>query len=216
MSGRAKVQPPRKGGNPATSTKRAAHSKAAATAAALKRIVKAQSPFDLLDGCGAAGRTAPPPEAVIAGLGLLPSPWLVRSSGARAAASAESLRSACAALHDNAQAADSLHASSSSAPAHATSSVGESGRVSHRRHGRQPEHWQPAACAADDAPPPLTVTAAAAQVTAAAESSAKRSRAVLQRESHRATPAIAPARFSHTSATITNVGRTRRSSHASG
>ena len=58
--------------------------------------------------------------------------------------------------------------------------------MSHRRQ-------LPAACAAGDVPPPSTVTAAAAQVTIAAESSAKRSRAALQRDapsaSHRgATP----------------------------
>ena len=172
MSGRAKAQLKRVPNPRGPLGKRAAHSKAASAAAALKRIVKGPSPFDLLHGRGAVGRGAALPDAVTAAL----VPWLVRSSGARAAASAESLRSACAALHDNAQAADSLHASSSAAPA---------------SHCRQ----QPAACAADDsdAPPPSTVTAAAAQVTAAAESSAKRSRAVLQRESHRATPAIAPA-----------------------
>ena len=148
--------------------------------------MKEASPFDLLNGRGAAGRGAALPEAVVAGLGLLPSPWLVRSSGDRAVASANSLRSACAALRESVRAADSLHASSSAAPALATSSTGESGRVSHRRQ-------LPAACAAGDVPPPSTVTAAAAQVTAAAESSAKRSRAALQRDapsaSHRgATP----------------------------
>ena len=191
MSGRKKNELGPRGGslNPAgRGGKRAAQSKAAA-AARIKRIVKGRSPFDLLDGRGAAGHGAALPEAVIAGLGLLPSPWLVRSSGTRAAASAESLRSACAALRESARAADSLHASSSAAPALATSSHGESGRVSHRGDRRQ----LPAACAADDVPPPSTVTAAAAQVTAAAESSAKRSRAALQRDapsaSHRgATP----------------------------
>ena len=171
-------------------SKRGAHLKAArSAAAALQRIVKGPSPFDLLDGRGAAGRGAALPEAVVAGLGLLPSPWLVRSSGDRAAASAESLRSACAALRESARAADSLHASSSAAPALATSSSGKSGRVSRRR---QKQPVGAAACATGDVPPPSTVTAAAAQVTAAAVSSAKRSRAASQRDapaaSHRATP----------------------------
>ena len=132
MSGRASCKPPGVtlsiGGRGLT--KRAAQSKAAA-AARNKSIVKEASPFDLLNGRGAAGRGAALPEAVVAGLGLLPSPWLVRSSGARAAASAESLRSACAALRESARVADSLHASSSAAPALTTSSTGDSefGRV---------------------------------------------------------------------------------------
>ena len=160
MSGRASCKPPgvtlNIGGRGLT--KRAAHLKAASAEAALKRIANAPCPFDLLDGRGAAGRGAALPEAVIAGLGLLPSAWLVRSSGDRAVASAESLRSACAAMRESVRAADSLHASSSAAPGPATSSPGESGRVSHHRQ-QQPVG---AACAADDVPPPSTVTPAAA------------------------------------------------------
>ena len=191
MSGRASSNQGSHGktNNSSGLSKRAAQTKEALAARYRnKSIVKEASPFDLLNGRGAAGRGAALPEAVIAGLGLLPSAWLVRSSGDRAAASAESLRSACAALRESVRVADSLHASSSAAPGPATLSPGESGRVSHHRQ-QQPVG---AACAADDVPPPSTVTAAAAQLTAAAESSAKRSRAVSQRdapaESHRATP----------------------------
>ena len=87
MSGRASCKPPgvtlNIGGRGLT--KRAAQTKEALAARYRnKSIVKEASPFDLLEGRGAAGRGPALPQAVIAGLGLLPSAWLVRSSSDRA------------------------------------------------------------------------------------------------------------------------------------